>query len=147
MAISSYWYTLAIAGQYGSAPVNWTADTIKVALVTSVYTPGRDTDQFFSTPAANEITGAGYTAGGVTLTGKSVGAVIPTNAIPLLASPSSWTNATFTCRYAIVYKSTGVNGTSPLMGYVDFGGNETVTSGTFTLTWDAVNGVLKVIAG
>lgn len=146
MAITSKWYSLGLAGQFGSAPVNWTADTIKVGLVTASYTPAQDTDQFWTTPVANEITGTGYTAGGATLAGKSVGAVIATHTVPLIASASSWTTASFTCRYAVVYKSTGTNGTSPLLGWVDFGSNETVASGTFAINWDAVQGVLQLTA-
>jgi hypothetical protein len=39
----------------------------------------------------------------------------------------------------------GADSTDPLMGYVDFGGAEQVTSETFQITWDTT-GVLKVTA-
>ena len=146
MAITAFWYTPGLSSGFGASPINWTADTIKVALATSAYTPNQDTHQFFSTPAANETTGTGYTAGGVTLTGKSVGSIIATHTVPLLAAPSTWTAASFTARYAIVYKSTGTNATSPLLGYTDFGSDEVVASGNFTITWDNTQGVLKLTA-
>lgn len=142
MSISAHWYTLALSLQYSGSPINWTSDTIKVALVTSSYTPAQDTDQYWSVPQANEISGTGYTAGGIALSGKSVGTVVSPHEIPLLASNISWTTATFSCSFAVVYKNTGTPSTSPVMGYVDFGGAESVTSGTFALNFDPTNGVL-----
>lgn len=148
MAITSHWYTLALskAAQNTLFSASWTADTINCALVTATYTPAQDTDSFWSTPQANEITGTGYSAGGVTLGTKSIGAVTGTHEIPLIAANAVWTTASFTCRYAVVYRSTGTASTSPLLGWVDFGSNETVASGTFTVQWDASNGVLALSA-
>lgn len=51
--------------------VNWGSDDIRAALVTSTYTPNGDTDQFWSTPVANEASGTGYTANGVALASKT----------------------------------------------------------------------------
>lgn len=148
MAITAHWYTLALskAAQNTLFASSWTADTINVALTTNSYTPNQDTDSFWSTPQANEITGTGYTAGGVALSGKSVGGVTGSHEIPLIASASSWTTASFTAYYAVIYRSTGTASTSPLLGYVSFGGAETVSSGTFTINWDATNGVLALSA-
>lgn len=50
--------------------VNFAGDTIKVSLHTSTYTPA-DTHKFFS-DVTNEVTGTGYTAGGETLTTKTL---------------------------------------------------------------------------
>lgn len=80
------------------------------------------------------------------LAGKSIGGVTGSHEIPLIASNAVWTTASFTCRYAVIYRSTGTAATSPLLGYVDFGSNETVASGTFTIAWDATNGVLALTA-
>jgi hypothetical protein len=46
-------------------------DTLKVALTTSSYTANLDTNTFFS-DLTNEITGTGYTAGGVTVTTPTI---------------------------------------------------------------------------
>lgn len=148
MAITSKVYTLALTKSASNALFNasWVADTINCALVTATYTPAQDTDSFWSTPQANEITGTGYSAGGNTLTGKSVGAVTGSHEIPLIAANTSWTTASFTCRYAVIYRSTGTASTSPLIGWVDFGSNETVASGTFALNFDASNGVVALSA-
>ena len=51
--------------------VDLAADTIKVALVTSSYSPSLTADEFFD-DVTNEVTGTGYTAGGATLSGQAV---------------------------------------------------------------------------
>lgn len=149
MPVSSYWYGKSLEGQYSTTAarrVDWTTDTIKVALCTSSYTPNQDTHTYYSDLTNEVANGNGYTTGGVTLGTKSVNYAASGNILSLRAAASTWTSATFTCRYAVVYKDTGSGATSPLLGYVDFGGDETVTSGTFTITWDATDGVLKITA-
>ena len=144
MAVTAKWYGLGLKAVTAQS-INWGSDTIKCALVTSTYTPNQDTDQFWSTPQTNEVSGTGYTAGGVTLTTSAISYDTSTNEVRLDASDISWTAASFTARYAVVYKSTGTASTSPVLGYVDFGADETVSSGTFSITWDAT-GVLKITA-
>jgi hypothetical protein len=147
MAVTAFWYGLAVKGQWSATAaqrVDWLTDTIKVALATSTYAPNQDTHAFFS-DITNEITGTGYTAGGVTLANKTLTYDTATNETRLDSDDAAWTTATFTARFAVVYKSTGVAGTSPLMGYVNFGGDQTVSTGNFTIQWDAT-GVLKVTA-
>lgn len=148
MAATANWYGQAFTGQWGATAarrIDWANDTIKVALCTSSYTPDQDNHVFFS-DITNEITGTGYTGGGAALSGKSVAYDSTSNETRLKASASSWTTASFTYRYAIVYKDTGTAGTSPLIAYFDTGGNQTVTIGTETITWDATSGVVKITA-
>jgi hypothetical protein len=148
MAASANWYGKALLGQYGTSAagrVDWATDDIKVALCTSSYSPDQDAHDNFD-DVTNEVTGAGYTAGGESLASKSVNYDDDTNTTSLRAGATSWTSATFSARYAVIYKSTGTSSTSPLLGYVDFGGDETVSSGTFSITWDTTDGVLKIVA-
>lgn len=121
------------SGVSGTA-IAWTSDTIKVALTTSTYTPAQDTDAFFS-DVTNEITGTGYTAGGATLASKTSTYDTASNQIRLDAADTTWTSSTLTARIAVVYKSTGTSTTSPVYGWVDFGADETTSSGTLTITW------------
>lgn len=148
MAVTAFWYGLALRDQWGATAadrIDWVTDTIKTALTTSSYTPAQDTHDYFN-DVTNEITGTGYTAGGVTLGSKTLTYDTATNETRLDAADASWTTASFTARLAVTYKdSAGASSTDHLMGYVDFGGDETVSSGTFTITWDAT-GVLKVTA-
>ena len=146
MAATAKWYGKAIEGQYsGTAArrVDWASDTVKVALCTSSFIPDQDTQDFYN-DLTNEVSGTGYTPGGESLANKTVNYDAASNVVSLRADATAWTAASFTCRYAVVYKDTGTGSTSPLLGYVDFGGDEAVSSGTFTITWDTTDGVLKV---
>lgn len=66
MSASANVYANAI-DQAFAGNINWASHTIKVALMSSSYTPNLATDAFWSNISANEITGTGYTAGGATL--------------------------------------------------------------------------------
>lgn len=117
-------------------------DTIKVALVTSTYTPDQDAHDFFD-DVTNEVSGTGYTAGGASLANKAVTADNTDNEGVFDADDVSWTTATITARAAILYKSTGVASTSALIAYVDFTADKTSTAGTFTISWNS-EGILNL---
>src|SRR4051794_28823003 len=111
MAITALWYGNGLLGQYSSTAarrVDWDADTIKCALVTSSYTPNQDTDDFWNDVNTNEVaSGGGYTTGGVALVTSAPVYDAASNTLRLDAADATWTSATFTCRYAVVYKDTG----------------------------------------
>jgi hypothetical protein len=117
--------------------VDWDSDTIKVALLSSSYTPNQDTDDYWNDVSSYEVTGTGYTAGGVTLSNKSLTYTSGTNVTKFDADDVSWTSSTITARYAVIYDSTGTASTSALIGYVDFGSNQSSSSGTFSIVWDS----------
>jgi hypothetical protein len=143
-AVSATWYGLPIQYSFdGTDSVDWDTNTIKVSLHTSSYTPNEDTHDYVADLSAEVANGNGYTTGGVTLGSKTVTLDTTNNRLELSAANAQWTSASFTARYAVVYKSTGNSATALLLGYVDFGGDETVSSGTFTITWDA-EGILQI---
>lgn len=149
MAVTSKWYGNGLLGQYSTTAarrVDWATDAITVSLHTSTYVPNQDTDDFFN-DATNELsTAGGYTSPGLALGGKSTTYDTGTNEMRLDANDAQWTSATFTARIAVVYSNTaGATTTDPLLTYVDFGGDETVSSGTFTIVWDST-GVAKITA-
>lgn len=123
--------------------VDFDSDTIKVALLTSSYTPNQDTHDYFNDVSANEVTGTGYTAGGITLASKTATYDSATNVIVLDAADVTWSSSTITARYAVVYDSTGTASTSALIGYVDFGSDQSSTNGNFTITWDST-GIVRI---
>jgi hypothetical protein len=146
MSVVNKWYRAAFAGQYSATAarrVDWVTDSIKVSLHTNTYSFAQDTDDFFN-DATNELTTAGgYTAGGVTLGTKSID-VSTTLQTRLIAANAQWTSATFTARQAVVYSDTGgAASTDPLMMNINFGADQSVSSGTFTIAW-ASDGVGKV---
>lgn len=116
-------------------------DTIKVALVTSSYTPNQDSHDFFD-DVTNEVTGTGYTAGGATLASVTVTQDNTNDRGVFDAADTSWTSSSIAnIRAAVVYKSTGVASTSPLIAYIDLTTDYTTVNGTFQLTWNA-SGIL-----
>ena len=106
------------------------ADTIKIALYTSAATLGAATTAYSAT---NETSGTGYTAGGVTLTSATV-ATSGTTAYVDFDNPE-WTTATFTARGALIYNDTTAGDNS--VAVLDFGGDFTVSSGTFRVVFPA----------
>ena len=100
------------------------AATVKLALVTSAYTPDATNSgsghSLWSSPSANEIAaGNGYTAGGATLAGLA--ASTATNGWKFVTNNTSWTASGGSIpawRYAVMYVSGSLWGmTNPLIGY------------------------------
>lgn len=120
-------------------------DTLNVALFNNTITPSPDTDPMSYAVApwnANEVSGTGWSAGGVALTSvtntliTSVGIMI--DAADVSQSTTTLTNA-FGC---LVYDNT----LSPKAAIIAiyFGGTGYSTSaGTFAITWDA-NGLARI---
>ena len=77
-----------------------------------------------------------YATGGYTLANKTSAQASGIYTFDNTVDPS-FTSATITASGAIVYKSTGVDTTSPLIAYLDFGGSVVSTAGTFTVTFNA----------
>ena len=119
--------------------IDLSTDTIKVALLDSGYTPNIDTDIFWDDVSANEITCANYTTGGETITTPTVTQDNTDNEGVFGGDDIVWTNAvgTITARYAVMYKDTGVAGTSPLIEYIDFGADKTSENENFSISWSA----------
>jgi len=117
-------------------------DTIKVALVTSSYTPDQDAHDFFD-DVTNEVSGTGYTAGGATLASVTVTADNTDNEGVFDAADVTWSSSTITARGAVIYKSTGTASTSPLIAYIDFGSDKSSSAGNFTISWNS-EGILNL---
>lgn len=121
--------------------VDLDSDTIRVALVTSTYTPDQDAHEFFS-DVTNEVSGTGYTADGAALANKAVTQDNTNDLGKFDADDVEWTTATITARAGVIYKDTGDPATSPLIRYVDFGEDKSTTGTTFKITWNA-SGILN----
>jgi hypothetical protein len=118
--------------------VDWDSDNIKVMLLSSGYTPNQDTHDYLDDVVASEVTGTGYTAGGATLASKTLTYDGANNVTILDAADVTWPSSTVTARYAVIYDDAGAtNSQKVLLGYVDFGSDQSSTSGNFTITWDS----------
>lgn len=145
MAVTAKWYGLALQKAFtstGTDDIEWTTDTIKVALVTATYSPNQDTDNYANLAgfSANKV-GTDQTLGTKTLTYDAA-----SNTVRFKAADPSWSALTGTFRYAVIYKDTGSAATSPLIGLVDFGADNSITAGTFTLNFDTTDGALRIVA-
>ena len=142
MAVTAFQYGSALSKAFDKQ-IDWDSDVIKVALLTSSYTPSQDGHDYFDDVAGSEVAGAGYTAGGATLTGKSIAYDATTNKTKLAAATVQWPASTITARYAVVYDATpGSAATQPLLGFVDFGTNQSTSNTTFEIVWAAA-GILE----
>lgn len=114
-------------------------DTIKVALLSSSYTPNIDTHVFYSDLTNELATASGYTQGGTALANKAITVDTVNDRAYLDADDVSWSaSGTLTVRYAVLYKSTGVGSTSALIGYIDFTTDRTALNGEqFYIQWAA----------
>ena len=116
------------------------SDTFKIALYTSSATLSASTTAYSS---SNEVSDSGsYSAGGGSLTSVTP-TTSGTTAICDFAD-ISFTSATITARAALIYNSTNSN---KAVCVLDFGGDKTSTSGTFTIqfpTADASNAILRL---
>jgi len=112
--------------------IDFDTDTFKVMLVTSTYTANKDTHTKRS-DVTNEVSGTGYTAGGVT-SACTVTKDTANDKVTLSLAAVSWATSTITARGAVYYKSRGgASSADELVAYVDFGGDVTSTGATFSL--------------
>lgn len=116
--------------------------TIKAMLVTSGYVPNADTHSFISS-VTNEVTGAGYTAGGKALLNRTIAVDTTNDWAKYDADDSTWATSTITARGVVIYKDTGTPATSPLIAYIDFVNDKSSVDTDFIITWHA-NGIFVV---
>jgi len=103
-------------------------NTFKIALYTNSATLNKSTTTY--TGVADEVaSGGGYTTGGESLT--SVTPVLSGDSAVCDFSNVSWTTATFVARGCLIYNDSHSSKAS--CAAIDFGGDKSVTSGTFTI--------------
>ena len=124
---------------------NFTAtsgDTFKIALYTSDASLGAATTAFSTSNEISNTSGSAYSSGGATLT-----SVTPTTDGTTAVcdfSDVSFTSASFTANGALIYNSSQSN---KAVAVIAFGGDKTVSSGTFTIqfpTADASNAIIRI---
>ena len=104
---------------------DFSTDTFQMALYTANADLSASTTVYTAT---EEVTGTGYTAGGIALTGATVN-TSGTTAYVDFASPT-WDPAAFTCRGALIYNASKGN---KAVAVLDFGADKTAST-QFTVT-------------
>lgn len=121
---------------FGTAPTRGTtaADTFKAALYVTTATVNAATTAYSST---NEVSGTGYTAGGISVTNATAPASTNTSATAGVGywTPSAnlvYSTVTLTTAFdtVLIYNSTQANAAVSVHTF----GAQTITAGTFTLT-------------
>lgn len=108
-------------------------DTLKMALYTGSAALGPTTTAYTTD---NEVTGTGYVAGGVVLTGVSINIGTQTSTTPATVYvnfDNAVFNAAVTARGALIYNASK---SDKAVAVIDFGSDKTSTS-TFTVTMPA----------
>lgn len=118
---------------------NFSSDTLKVLLVSSIPTEGNIDAWIARSDVTNEITGTGYTAGGIAqaYTFNALDTAANRQTVTLTNIVNGWTTATFSAVGAIVYKNSGVATTDYLIEFIDFGATVTATAGNFSITYSS----------
>jgi|TARA_R100001594_G_scaffold11232_1_gene25624 hypothetical protein len=116
----------------------------KIALYTSSASLGTTTTAYTT---SNEVSGSGYTAAGKALTNTGVAKSTVTSYTDF--SDVSWTSASFTARGCLIYNSSSISGltANAAVAVIDFGGDKTVSSGTFTIqfpTNDSSDAIIRI---
>ena len=120
-----------------------TGNTFKIALYTSSATLGASTTAFSATNEITNSSGTAYTSGGATLT--SVTPVASSTTAVCDFNDVSYTSASFTANGALIYNSSASG--NPACAVIAFGGDKTVSSGTFTIqfpTADSTNAIIRL---
>jgi hypothetical protein len=142
MATSKAYLNLAKAIMNKEADLD--SDSIKVALLTSSYTPNQTTHGYYSDVSAYEAVGTGYTQGGQALAGKVLNVDTANKVVVFDANDVTWANSTITARYAVVYDDSGATAsTKALIGYIDLVSDQASNNGNFVIQWDAT-GILRL---
>ena len=124
---------------------NFTAssgDTFKIALYTSSASLGAGTTAFSTSNEISNTSGSAYSSGGATLT-----SVTPTTSGTTAFcdfADVSFTSASFTANGALIYND---DQSDKAVAVIAFGGDKTVSSGTFTIqfpTADASNAIIRI---
>ncbi len=119
-----------------------TADTFKAALYLASGSLSPTATTAYS--ATSEVSGTGYTAGGVTVAGWNTPAVTGSTAYTTPTASFAWTGVTLATAFdtVLIYNSSQGNRAVSLHNF----GSQTVTAGNFTLTMptnDSTNGLIR----
>ena len=114
-------------------------DTFKLSLYTSSSTINNASTTIYTT--SDEVADSGsYSAGGGSLANQAVSTDGTTAIVDF--DDLSFTSATITARYALIYNSTDSN---KAVCVLDFGSDQTSTSGTFTIQFPSAGASTAII--
>ena len=120
-----------------------TGNTFNLALYTSSASMGASTTAYSSTNEIANTSGSSYSAKGKALT--SVTPALDSSTACCDFADISWTSASFTANGCLIFNDTASG--DPGVCVIAFGGDKTVSSGTFTIQFpaaDADNAIVRI---
>lgn len=146
MSVTGKAYSKVFSAAF-NAEIDLISDTIKAMLTGTGYTPDQDAHDY-KNDVSDEITGTGYSAGGETLTTKTITYTGASNEWVFDADDVPWAGSTLTnVATAVVYDSTpATDATRPLILYQTESVPVSTSGGTLVLVFAAA-GVLKITVG
>jgi hypothetical protein len=118
-----------------------TGNTFNLALYTSSATINKSTTAYSATNEISNTSGSAYSAKGNALT--SVTPVLDSDTAVCDFSNTSWTSASFTANGCMIFNDSASG--DPSVCTIAFGGDKTVTSGTFTIEFPAAAAATAII--
>lgn len=142
MAVTAKLFGLVYQSAFNKE-IDWDTDDIKAMLCTSAYVPNQDTHRYKSS-VTNEVTGTGYTAGGIAVPTRSFSYNAGTNALTLAGGNLAFGTLTVTgIRQVIFYNNTpATDATRPLIAYMDLGADQSPSGVAFNIDMTAGYAVL-----
>jgi hypothetical protein len=116
---------------------NFTSGMYKIALYTALANLNNTTTAYTT---SNEVSGGGYTAGGIVLTNIPPASDTSNNTAFISFNNVTWSGASFTCRGALIYNGS----TNAAVCVLDFGSDK-VASGSFTVTFPTATSTTAVL--
>lgn len=112
--------------------------TFKLMLLSAAHVADKANDEYLSDVSGDQIAGAGYTAGGATLTHSltRTGAVVTFDAANV-----NYAALTPSFRYGVIYDDTATN--DPLVCFLDFGATKIPNGASADIEFDA-NGIFAL---
>ena len=118
-----------------------TGNTFNLALYDSSADLSKTTTAYTSSEEITNTSGSAYSAKGNALT--SVTPVLDSDTAICDFADTSWTSASFTARGCLIFNDSHSSDASVCA--IDFGGDKTVTSGTFTVEFPAAAAATAII--
>ena len=118
-----------------------TGNTFNLALYDSDASLGAGTTAYTTSEEITNTSGTAYTAKGKALT--SVTPTLDSSTAVCDFADISWTSASFTARGCLIFNDS--HATDASVCAIDFGGDKTATSGTFTIQFPAASATAAII--
>ena len=144
--MASGWYNSGVR-DIVDRTIDFSADTLKLILVTSSYTP--DADHNFADDLTNELSGTGYTGGFAGSGRKTIGSKAFETDTTNNRVEFTWGGVTWTAinagnpKYAILVKEITNDAATRLIAYLDLG-TVVTNGGDLTVTPSATLGALQI---